>query len=308
MSAQAYPVHSIADLETWAAPGTSLGLLGHPVKHSLSPAIHNAALAALAKQDAKFATWRYSKFDIAPADLGRALKLFHQKGFVGLNLTVPHKEAAFEHAENADAYASAANATNTLIRTPTGWRASNTDSGGLADALRAELGMELHGVHVILLGAGGAARAAAVQCLRDKVASLWIGNRGADRLQTLLAHLAALAGDVPMQGFSLTAPPPGLPAGAIVINTTTAGLQNDNAAPIDLRQIPTPAKVYDMIYNPPLTPLLKQASALGLPHAHGLGMLVNQGARSLSMWIGRPAPVDVMTAAAHEAFAALSPA
>jgi shikimate dehydrogenase len=308
MSAPAYPVYSLADLETWSAPGTSLGLLGHPVKHSLSPAIHNAALAALAKQDAKFATWRYSKFDIAPADLGRALKLFHQKGFAGLNLTVPHKEAAFEHAESSDAYASAANATNTLIRTPTGWRASNTDSGGLADALRAELGVELRGAHVLLLGAGGAARAAAVQCLRDKVASLWIGNRGAERLQALLAHLAPLAADVPVQGFSLAAPPTGLPAGAIVINTTTAGLQNDNAAPIDLRQIPSPAKVYDMIYNPPQTPLLKQASALGLPHAHGLGMLVNQGARSLSMWIARPAPVEVMTAAAREAFAALSPA
>jgi shikimate dehydrogenase len=308
MPAPAYPVYTLADLETWSASGTSLGLLGHPVVHSLSPAIHNAALAALAKQDSRFAGWRYSKFDIAPADLGRALKLFHQKGFVGLNLTVPHKETAFEHAESADAFASAANATNTLIRTNTGWRASNTDSGGLADALRTELGAELRGAHVILLGAGGAARAAAVQCLRDKAASLWIGNRGAERLQALLAHLVPLAGDVPVKGFSLSTPPADLPAAALVINTTAAGLHGDHSAPIDLRQLPTPGKVYDMIYNPPLTPLLKQASALGLPHAHGLGMLVNQGARSLSMWIGRPAPVEVMTAAAHEAFAALSPA
>ncbi len=308
MSVPAYPVHTLADLETWSAPGTSLGLLGHPVVHSLSPAIHNAALAALAKQDARFATWRYAKFDIAPADLGRALKLFHQKGFAGLNLTVPHKEAAFEHAESADAFASAANATNTLIRTDSGWRASNTDSGGLADALRNELGVELRGTHVILLGAGGAARAAAVQCLRDKAASLWIGNRGAERLQALLQHLTPLAGEVHVHGFSLAAPPANLPAGAVVINTTTAGLHGNHSAPLDLRQLPAPEKVYDMIYNPPLTPLLKQASALGLAHAHGLGMLVNQGARSLGLWIGRPAPVDVMTAAAREAFAALSPA
>lgn len=308
MSVPAYPVYTIADLETWSAPGTNLGLLGHPVKHSLSPAIHNAALAALAKQDERFATWRYSKFDIAPADLGRALKLFYQKGFVGLNLTVPHKETAFEHAESSDDFASAASATNTLIRTPTGWRASNTDSGGLADALRTELGVELAGTNVILLGAGGAARAAAVQCLRDKVAALWIGNRGTDRLQGLLDHLASLAGNTPVKGFSLAAPPADLPAGAVVINTTAAGLSGDNSAPLDLHQIPTPSKVYDMIYNPPLTPLLKQASALGLPHAHGLGMLVNQGARSLSIWIGRAAPVDVMSTAAQQAFAALSPA
>src|SRR4029077_5356235 len=87
-----------------------------------------------------------------------------------------------------------ASATNTLVRTATGWRASNTDSGGLADALRSELGVELRGTPVILLGAGGAARAAAVQCLRDKVASLWIGNRGTGRLGGLLTHLAPLAG------------------------------------------------------------------------------------------------------------------
>src|SRR4029077_8103856 len=100
-----------------------------------------------------------------------------------------------------------ASATNTLVRTATGWRASNTDSGGLADALRTELGVELRGTHVILLGAGGAARAAAVQCLRDKAASLWIGNRGAERLAALLAHLAPLAGDVPVHGFPFSAPP-----------------------------------------------------------------------------------------------------
>ncbi|HET7537909.1 MAG TPA: shikimate dehydrogenase [Candidatus Didemnitutus sp.] len=306
MSVPAFPVYTLADLEIWSAPGTSLGLLGHPVAHSLSPAIHNAALAALAKQDARFGAWRYSKFDIAPAELGRALKLFHQKGFVGLNLTVPHKEMAFEHAEVSDALASAASATNTLIRTPTGWRASNTDSGGLADALRAELGVDLCGANVILLGAGGAARAAAAQCLREKTTSLWIGNRGVERLQALLDHLAPLAGNVPVRGFSLANPPPDLPAGSVVINTTSAGLKGDGSAPIDLRRIPAPGNVYDMIYNPPLTPLLTQASALGIPHAHGLGMLVNQGARSLSMWIERPAPLDVMTAAAHEAFAALS--
>jgi shikimate dehydrogenase len=303
MSTPVYPVHTFADLEAWSAPGTGLALLGQPVAHSLSPAIHNAALAALACADARFRTWRHYKFEITPAELGQALPLLHAKGFAGINLTAPHKEPVLDHAEGADAFTRAAGAANTLVRTETGWRACNTDGGGLADALRGDLGIELRGTPVILLGAGGAARAAAVQCLRDHVASLWIGNRSPDRLNALLDHLAPLAGDVPVRGFSTGQPPAGLPADALVINATTLGLKEGDAPPLDLRQLPAPAKVYDMTYNPPVTVLLRQAADLGWPRANGLSMLVNQGARSLTLWTGRPAPVEVMNNAARAAAA-----
>ncbi|MBA4137414.1 MAG: shikimate dehydrogenase [Opitutus sp.] len=293
-----HPTLSLADLEAWPATQVGVGLFGHPVAHSLSPVIHTAALAALACEDAQFAAWRYAKFDIAPEDLGHALLVAHAKGFRGLNFTTPHKEIVLDHAESADAFTRAASAANTLVRTETGWRASNTDGGGLSDALRADLGVELRGRDVILLGAGGAARAAAVQCLRDQVASLWIGNRGRERLDALLAHLAPLASGAGLHGFVFAQPDSTLPANAIVINATAAGLRDASQSPVDLHRLPRPAVVYEMIYNPPVTALLRQAAELGIVHANGLGMLVFQGARSLAMWTGKDGPADVMRQAA----------
>lgn len=301
MSATTYPVRTLAELQDWPDEPPSLALIGQPVRHSLSPAMHNASLAELAVRDARFAAWRYHKFEISPDELPRALRWFHQRGFLGLNATVPHKEALLDHVESADPFARAAGAANTLVRTPTGWRAFNTDSPGLADALRADLGLTLSGAHVILLGAGGAARGAAVQCLREHVASLSIGNRGQERLGALLAHLTPLAGDIPLRGFSIEHPPADLPRGALVINSTTLGLKPTDAAPIDLTKLPAPARVYDMIYNPPRTALLHQSSLLGLPHANGLSMLVHQGARALSLWTGLEAPVATMDRAARAA-------
>ena len=301
MSAVAESIHTLADLEAWSHPGTALAVIGRPVAHSLSPAIHNAALADLAQAAPQFASWRYFKFDIAPEELPQALALFHRHNFHGLNLTVPHKSLAVEHLVASDALVRAAGAANTLTRTEAGWRGANTDGYGLATALREELGAELAGADVILLGAGGAARGAAIECLRARVASLWIGNRTAATLATLLGDLQPLAGESSVRGFDLNNPPPGLPAGAIVINATSLGLKPADPAPIDLKKIPAPARVYDMIYRPPRTTLLRQAAELGLAHANGLSMLIHQGARSLEIWTGAAAPVAVMQAAARAA-------
>ncbi len=305
MSAVAESIHTLADLETWSFPGTALAVIGRPVAHSLSPAIHNAALAALASAQPKYADWHYFKFDIAPAELPRALSLFHKHRFHGLNLTVPHKSLAVEHLITSDAFVRAAGAANTLSYTESGWRGANTDGYGLTTALREDLGAELAGAHIILLGAGGAARGAAVECLRARCASLWIGNRTAGTLEALLLNLQMFAGESTVRGFDLGNPPPGLPAGATVINATSLGLATADAAPIDLKKIPAPARVYDMIYRPPQTALLRQAAELGLSHANGLSMLIHQGARSLEIWTGATAPVPVMQAAAR---AALNPA
>lgn len=302
MSAPAHPVRTVADLENWPTHPPSLAVIGQPVTHSLSPAMHNAALADLAARDTRFAAWRYHKFAIAPDELPRALRLFHEHGFQGVNVTVPHKEALLDHVESAADFARAAGAANTLVRTPTGWRAFNTDGSGLAAALRADFGAELAGTHIILLGAGGAARGAAVQLLRERVASLAIGNRSQDRLRTLLDELAPLAGGVPLRGFALEAPPADLPCGALVINSTSVGLKGSEGSPVDLTRLPAPARVYDMIYNPPQTPLLRQAAALGLPRANGLSMLVHQGAHALTLWTGLDAPVATMDRAARAAF------
>jgi len=305
MSAVAESIHTLADLDTWSFAGTALAVIGRPVAHSLSPAIHNAALAEMAKTEPKFAGWRYFKFDIAPAELPRALALFHKNRFHGLNLTVPHKSLVVEGLADADAFVRAAGAANTLSRVEAGWRGANTDGYGLAIALAEQFALDLAGAHVVLLGAGGAARGAAIECLRARCASLWIGNRTVATLDDLLLSLQLFAGTTTIHGFDLANPPPDLPAGATVINATSLGLASGDAAPIDLKKMPAPARVYDMIYRPPQTALLRQAAELGLPHANGLSMLIHQGARSLEIWTGAPVPVPVMQAAAR---AALNPA
>ncbi|MBC7367518.1 MAG: shikimate dehydrogenase, partial [Undibacterium sp.] len=153
-----FPVLTLADLDGWTFPGTALAVLGYPIKHSISPAMHNAALAAFAPTDARFADWRYFRFEVQPDDLPRGLELFHAKNFHGLNLTVPHKVIAFDRIAATDPAARPIGAVNTLLRKSEGWRGYNTDGYGLAAAIREILGLDLAGAHVILLGAGGAAR------------------------------------------------------------------------------------------------------------------------------------------------------
>ncbi|ACB73790.1 shikimate dehydrogenase [Opitutus terrae] len=296
-------VLTLRDLDAWSFAGVALAVLGQPIKHSISPAMHQAALAEMAAHDARFSHWRYFRFEVAPADLAEALARLHAAGFLGLNLTVPHKVLAVELVKDVAPHAQPIGAVNTLLRTNDGWRGDNTDGHGLALGLRADLGLDLEGAPVILLGAGGAARGAAVECLRRRCASLAIVNRTPARLQALLESLAPLAGPTQVRGFAPDQLPRDLPAGAIVINATSAGLRAADPLPLDLALLPRPAGVYDMIYNPPRTPLLQLAARLGLPHANGLSMLVHQGARSLALWSGTEVPVTAMSRAALAALA-----
>jgi shikimate dehydrogenase len=293
-------VPTLRDLESWSFAGTALAVFGHPIGHSLSPPMHNAALAELARNDARFARWEYFRFEIHPDDLPRALELAHARNFHGINLTVPHKIIAFDRVAEIDGAARPAGAVNTLRRTATNWHGFNTDGYGLATAVRETLGCDLAGTHVLLLGAGGAARGAAVECLQRRCASLWIANRTRENLDALLALLRPLAAGIPLQGFAPDAPPAGLPAGILVINATSAGLRADDSAPIDLALLPRPVAVFDMIYNPAQTPLLLQAASRAVPCRNGLSMLVHQGAKSLEIWTGIPA---TQTAAAMQAAA-----
>jgi shikimate dehydrogenase len=295
------PIYTLADLDHWSFSGTALAVLGHPIKHSVSPPMHNAALAEMAKRDARFASWKYFRFDIAPDDLPVALEKLHVCNFHGINLTVPHKIIAFDRVAALDPAARPIGAVNTLRRTPAGWHGYNTDGYGLATAIREDLGRELAGAHVLLLGAGGAARGAAVECLQRGCASLTILNRTRENLDALLAQLVPLAGKSVVAGSTSA---PIIPSGALVINATSAGLKTADPLPVDLTVLSCPAGVFDMIYNPPETPLLAQARALGIPAANGLSMLVHQGARALEIWSGATVPVDAMRSAVHSAMKA----
>ena len=306
------PIHTLADLDTWSFPGTALAVLGHPIKHSVSPPMHNAALAEMARRDARFASWKYFRFDIAPDDLPVALEKLHARNFHGINLTVPHKIIAFDRIAAIDPAALPIGAVNTLRRTPAGWHGYNTDGYGLATAIREDLGLDLAGAHILLLGAGGAARGAAVECLQRGCASLTLVNRTRANLDALLAQLTPLANGIPLNALShsdvaTSVSEWSVPADTLVINATSAGLKASDPLPVDLAAFASrarPAGVYDMIYNPPETPLLAQARALGIPAANGLSMLVHQGARALEIWSDSPVPVDAMRSAVHSAMKA----
>jgi shikimate dehydrogenase len=293
------PVHTIRDLESWSYSGTALAVVGHPVGHSLSPAMHNAALGRMAARDPRFAHWRYFRFDVLPEDLPRALRALHARKFHGLNLTVPHKILAFDRVAEVDPAARPVGAVNTLLWSEAGWRGFNTDGHGLAAAIQGELRRELAGATILLLGAGGAARGAAVECLQRGCSALWIANRTPARLREILAQVAPLAGAIPVRPFDLEHPPADFPAGALVINATSSGLRSLDLPPLDLARVPRPGAVFDMVYNPPVTPLLRAAGALGVPHANGLAMLVHQGARALELWTGAKVPLGTMRAAAE---------
>src|SRR2546423_1496824 len=143
------PVLTLADLAGWSRPGTSLAVLGHPIKHSLSPPMHNGALAERARHDARFADWNYFRFEIRPEDLPQALELLQAKAFHGVNLTVPHKVIAFDRVAAIDPAARPVGAVNTLLRTDRGWRGFNTDGYGLTAALRETLSLDLAGMTIL---------------------------------------------------------------------------------------------------------------------------------------------------------------
>lgn len=294
------PIHTLADLDTWSFTGTALAVLGHPIKHSISPPMHNAALARMAQTDSRFLTWKYFRFEVAPDDLPTALDKLHARGFLGLNLTVPHKIIAFDRVAAVDPAARPIGAVNTLRRTSAGWHGYNTDGYGLATAIHEDLGRALADTHVLLLGAGGAARGAAVECIQRGCASLTILNRTPKALNELVAQISTLNTRVPIRGIALEELTT-VPVGVLVINATSAGLKADDPLPVNLTALVKPIGVYDMIYNPPETPLLAQARALGLPSANGLSMLVHQGVRALEIWSETSVPVDAMRTAVHSA-------
>lgn len=292
--------YTLDDLKRLELSGTPLAVIGFPVKHSVSPAMHNAAIAKLRESNSRFADWAYYRFEIAAEDFLDALPLFHAKGFLGLNLTVPHKVIAMDAIKGVSADGERMGAVNTLVWDELGYGGFNTDGYGIKRGLEVDLGESIKDNTILLLGSGGAARATAVQCLLEGCRKLYVGNRSPERLSDLLEVLAPMEGGDQVETFALSHLPTDLPESGVVINATSLGLKAEDAAPIDVAQVPDGWKVYDMIYNPAATTLLQQAEARGLPTANGLSMLVHQGAHSLELWSHETVDSHaMMTAACH---------
>lgn len=275
-----------------AAPSRAqVRLLGYPLGHSLSPLMHGAAFAALGI-DAEYALW-----ETPPALLAERVAALREPGYLGANVTIPHKEQVVRLLDEVSPLALRAGAVNTIVKRGAVLRGENTDIGGFLWPLRAG-GAVLDRWRVTLLGAGGAARAVAVALLDAGVPRLTIVNRTPARAEALAAALdderiAILPlGDAWVGGA--------LAQSDLVVNATAAGWRADDPPPLApdlLERLPDHALVYDLTYRH--TPLLRAAEARGLATIDGLPMLVEQGALAFQFWTGREAPRPAMWAAAQ---------
>lgn len=283
-----------ASLRTTAfAPG-QLGVLGDPIAHSLSPAMHGAALAQLAPSHPRLAGLRYHRLHVTAAELPETLALLHAKGFAGVNLTVPHKIQALTLVETLSPEARRAASVNTLVRTPTGWAGHTTDGQGFLEALRERTGGATKGRPVILLGSGGAARAVAAACLADGCASLSLHNRDVAKA----AELAAALGDPRVRAAGLAdvqASPD-----AVIVNCTTLGLKPTDASPFPAGLLAPGQFVFDTTYGATPSRLLQDARERGVAGCDGRPMLRWQGALAFRLWNGMLPPDAPMRAALGE--------
>ncbi|MBI4004291.1 MAG: shikimate dehydrogenase [Candidatus Omnitrophica bacterium] len=267
------------------------GVIGYPIGHSLSPAMHTAAFRALGL-DAL-----YEPFEVAPRFLAPMLRGLTLAGVEGLNVTVPLKEAVLPLLDRVDSNARAIGAVNTIVIRGRRLIGYNTDGLGLRMALQ-ELGWRPRPTCAVILGAGGAARASAWELSRIRGSCLTIANRHPRRAQTLVRWLKRTHPHACIQAVPLSEV--ALDDAELLINATTVGMRASDGLPVDARQLRRGMLVYDLVYHRQ-TPLVRAARRRGCVAANGLSMLLYQGAASLRLWLQRQPPIAVMRHALERA-------
>jgi len=294
-------VYTLTDLQSFGRkklkPPIRLGVLGHPVAQSRSPQMQNAALEKSGIE------MRYARFEIAPSELQAALGLLPGLDFIGVNLTVPHKIAALSLVDEADETARQIGAVNTIKIDDGKMRGFNTDGKGFSRAIREEFSVDLRDLRVLVFGAGGAARAIALECARENCERLVIANRDPQKANQLVESLRGF-----FAGPRVLGPVPRLQSIAadeaalrfqiantdLVVNATPLGLNHGDAAPIPARLLAPHLMVYDMVYASGPTAFVSGAIEAGARAANGLSMLLHQGALAFEIWFDRAAPIEAM--------------
>jgi shikimate dehydrogenase len=257
------------------------GILGNPVRHSLSPLIHNALFQR------RQINAVYLGFEVPRESLGLAFEGIRSLGLKGVNITVPFKEEALrfvdEVPEDTDR---GVGAVNTVINRDGKLIGYNTDTFGFLQAIKDELSFNPAGRTVLILGAGGAARAAAFVLARGGAEKILIYNRTAGRARGLQEYLSGFFPEAEIEAPETAEALHGEPVD-LVVNATSCGMREGEPSPFDLKILREPLAAYDLIYSPMETPLLRQARELGIKSANGLGMLAAQAARSFEIWTGQ---------------------
>ncbi len=279
-----------------------IGLLGYPLGHSISPAFQQAAL------DSLNLPIRYRAWDTPPGSLpGLVEGLRREPHLIGVNVTVPYKEAIVPFLDELEPLATRIGAVNTVYKRGGRLVGANTDAAGFLHSLREEAGFETRDAVATLLGAGGAARAVATALLESGVAILRIANRTRARAVALAEDLRTWSrASIVVCSWEPLGLGQAIAGSYLLINATSIGLHGSSAAgesPMPSRLLNPGLLVCDLVYNPPETPLLAAARAAGARTLGGLGMLVEQGALAFERWTGCEAPRAIMRAAAERALA-----
>ena len=259
-----------------------VGVIGDPIEHSRSPQMHNAALAKAGLD------YVYVPFHVRPNDLADAIAGFKAINVVGINVTLPHKQAVISHLTSISREAELIGAVNTLTFTDEGIHGDNTDAPGVLRALEENENMSVPvGENVVVLGAGGAARAVVVALALAGVASITIANRTVERAVALAEEMGQKTG-ISMQGLGLADAqlPVAVRESMLLINTATVSMDATHPLLISADWLQPNTIVYDIVYTPPVTPLMRAAAGRGCETLGGIGMLVHQGAIAFEKWTG----------------------
>jgi len=297
-------VYTFQDLQRWedvtkeCEPPLRLAVFGDPVAHSASPPMHNAAL------EKSGIAARYTRLLITPEELVEALRLLPQKGFLGANLTIPHKAAALGCMDRVDEHARRIGAVNTVLVEGSELVGFNTDGPGLVRAVRSEFGVDLRNLRVLVLGAGGGAgRAVAMQCAIEQCERLVLVNRTAEKgvalaneLRPLFTgpHVSGPLARVKAIGWEEAELKQQMEQTDLVVNCSSVGMKRSDPSPLPPAALQPHLLVFDTIYTAARTKLMQAADEAGARSANGFSMLLHQGALSFEIWFNREAPVEAM--------------
>ena len=273
----------------------TVGIFGDPIAHTRSPAMHNAAFQALGLP------YVYLPFHVRPADLVKAVHGVRALGLLGLNVTVPHKERIVRCLDSLSPEAELCGAVNTVVNQDGQLFGDNTDGRGFLNSLQ-EAKLAPRGIEVVLIGAGGSARAVLVSLIRARCATVRIVNRTQANARKLVRTYRR-TGETRLEALPLDSlcDPAVLSGVRLIINASSVGLHDDEFLPLAYTATQAGCLFYDLLYRPDRTPFLSHARAAGRPVMDGRRMLLHQGALAFSLWTGRPAPLEVMDRALRSA-------
>ncbi len=275
-----------------------VGLIGYPLGHSVSPAMHNAAFKKLGLD------WEYSLFEVEPSDLPEALKGMRALHIAGFNATIPHKESILPLLDEVTKLARIIGAVNTVLNQEGKLIGYNTDGAGFIDSLKEDAKINPKGKRAVVLGAGGASRAVSIILAEANALSITLADIQEEKAKELSeyidAYFEAECNFVKINSEDLQK---AIDRADILVNSTPIGMRPKiDQSPLDEKiKLHPKLLVYDLVYNPSETKLLKAAKSAGSKTCSGLGMLVRQGALAFTIWTGKEAPINTMRKAAEEA-------